>query len=424
MALLITAVTLGILLNVYVYRNNITAETIDKTSLGDNYYEKFTGEKITLDTEEEELDGKWGKLYLNQFILQPTIKFVKEQTDLKALKQEFKSSSKWTFENASLDDIRNIFLKAGLNEETIEGLMLSTTALNGGKGFVTVPPDETLWQFTPEIRSKLYPMIGSYKGNMMYSEPVCYNSDSPKEWFYNSRLNEDIIEKMSSLIYIEDGICYISDLHLILPLLTNEEDEANLVQTIYRTKSLQAELQVDEAQDINKLAAYWGNLSDKSYVLAILKKAGSDSSNGRIDISELMPSIPQNRLNTYSGEEEFGTDYKDCHWTTINFFNNEVDERYYVLPNLFWFFSKISKPVQDDSLKFGDIVTMFDNNENMTHSCTYIADNLVLTKNGMGNLNPFVLTYLDKTAPLYGGNITYYTRTVSNTQKVELLSGN
>ncbi|HEX9062146.1 MAG TPA: hypothetical protein VF941_18365, partial [Clostridia bacterium] len=142
---------------------------------------------------------------------------------------------------------------------------------------------------------------------------------------------------------------------------------------------------------------------------------------GEISIEKLLPGIPQERINTYCGDYEYEMDVKDCHWTTINFFNSKSDERYYDFPDIFSFISKISNPLKKDSqLKFGDIICIFNKNNELVHSCIYISDNLVITKNGMGNLNPFVFSYLDKTISIYGDESVYLSRTVADTYSIKL----
>ena len=355
------------------------------------------------------------------FIIQPSNDFIVNQINHDELYKMFQSSKQWIFKNANLNDVHSIFLKAGLNQEICNKLLANTTTSHDGKSLVTTPPYAVLWRFTPEIRAKLYPLIGKHSDNEMYSQPICFNSNNSDEWLYKSSLSKKLLEKLSSLVYVEKEICYISDIHLILPLINTNDEQNDLLQTLYRTKALDVYLKIKEGQDVSKIADYWGNLGRNKLIKPMLERISENPREGKINIAELLPTIPQNRLNTYSGIEEFEMDYKDCHWTTINFFNNAPDERYYMLPELFSFIKSISKPLKNAQLKFGDIICIYDENNELTHSCTFIADNLVLTKNGMGNLKPFVLTYRDKTVPLYGNKTAYYSRTISNTHTVESL---
>jgi hypothetical protein len=384
----------------------------------DNKYQKLSGQKILLKVQKSQLNGIWGSLELEPFIIQPTLNFIIGQTNYEEFNEMFKSSREWIFDAASINDIELLFIKSGLSKTIRDELLSCTKAIDRGSGFVTTPTDKLLWSLSPEIRAKLYPLIGKYDGNYMYNQPVCFNSENPKEWFYKSSLNSKIIKKLISLVYIKNGICYISDLHLILPLLKTDGSWNSFLQTIYRTKSMEAYLDIKEGQDIDEIVNYWGNLGRTEEVKPILESISRKIGGGKINIEELLPSIPQGRLNTYSSINEYETDFKDCHWTTINFFNRDIEERYYDLPDLSTFINKISKPQEYSQLKFGDIISIFNENDELVHSCTYIADNLVITKNGMGNLKPFVLSYMNKTVSLYGERVTFSSRTISNTHTI------
>lgn len=386
----------------------------------DNNYQKLSGQIILLNEQSSHLQGAWGSLVLKPFIIQPTQKFIIEQTNYEDFDQRFKSSKEWIFNVAELKDVELLFKIAGMSKTIRAELLSYTKPLEQGLGFVTTPPDKLLWSFTSEMRGKLYPLIGKYNENTMYSEPVSFNSENPEEWFYKSDLSPELIKKLKALVYLKNGICYISDLHLIMPLLAGDNSWLSLLQTIYRTRSMEAYLEIKEGQDIDNMVSYWGNLGRIEDVKPILERISKKTGGGRINIRELLPAIPKGRLNTFSSINEYETDFKDCHWTTINFFNRDVEERYYNLPNLYTFINKISKPQKYSKLMFGDIISIFNEKDELVHSCTYIADNLVITKNGMGNLKPFVLSYLDKTASLYGEKINYASRTISNTHEVDI----
>lgn len=399
-----------------IISNNIK----DKGEADGNRYEKFEGEKIILSSKGEELKGEFGELHLTPFIIEPTASFVKEQTYVSNMYEMFESSSKWIFEDKSLEEIRTMLQESGLNNLACEELLANTSAAKDGKGFITTPPDEVLWNLTEENRAKLYPLIGKDINNAMYNQPVYYNSSNGTEWLYSSGLRIELIEKLKKLIYVENGISYISDIHLMLPLLNNEEERVRLIQIVYRTRALDVQLIIKEGQNISNIADYWGKFGRKELIKPMLESLSGTTNGGQIDILKLLPQIPQSRLNTFSGLEEFQTDCKDCHWTTMNFFNNKADGSYYNIKNSLLLINGISKPSQDSSFDFGDVVSIFNGNNELTHSCTYIADNLVLTKNGTGNLHPFVITYLDRTIPLYGSKTVYYSRLVGDTHSIDL----
>ncbi|MDP4183148.1 MAG: hypothetical protein Q8942_18920 [Bacillota bacterium] len=393
---------------------------VEKQYLYGDDYEKYSGEKILLSNQHSNISGLFGNLKLTSIIIQPTTDFIINQIDHKGLYDTFRSSKQWVFKNATLEEIQLLFRSAGLDNGKCNQLLLNTSVASNGKEYITTPGDSFFWNLAPEIRAKLYPMIGNYSDNPMYSQPLYFESDTAEEWFYNSGLTNEVKDKLISLTYVANGISYISDVHLILPYLS-ESERIKFLKIAYRTKSMDIMLQINEGQNVSDIAKYWGSLGRISNIESILDELSNKPGGGEINIDELLPSIPQKRVNTYCGAYEYETDYKDCHWTTINFFNNSADERYYDLPDLTIFINEISKPLKRDSqLKFGDIICIFDKNNELIHSCIYIADNLTYTKNGMGNLNPFVISYLDKTISIYGEKSVYLSRTIANTLSAKL----
>jgi hypothetical protein len=163
----------------FLYSNNII-------------YEKLPGEKIRLNENKTAISGIWGGLVLSPFIMQPTDEFVKTQIDQDELYKMFQSSSKWFFKNASLSEINAIFKSADLSGEICNELISHTAVHTEGSGYVTSPPDNLLWCFSSETRAKLYPLIGKYSINTMYSDPVCFSSDNADEWFYDSSLDKGL----------------------------------------------------------------------------------------------------------------------------------------------------------------------------------------------------------------------------------------
>ena len=93
----------------------------------------------------------------------------------------------------------------------------------------------------------------------------------------------------------------------------------------------------------------------------------------------------------------------DCHWTTLNFFNYNARDVYldtrmataHVLEN----YARV-----EGDWKFGDALLFLDKQTgNALHSCVYIADRIVFTKNGGNLVTPWVLMPLEEVRHLYEG---------------------
>lgn len=391
---------------------------------------KLQGEKIVYGGEVKNLSGPWGDLEIDPVILQASADYYSDFIKYNNTIDVIKSSGQWVFKNTSINNISMIFASAGISKDLCNELIKNTKPIPDGSGFVTTPPDSVLLQLTPETRAKLYPEIGKYEGNTLYSAPFHYVSENPKEWFYQSSLPKEVIERLSTMVYVRDGMCQISDLSLIVPMLKNQDDWNHLLQTLYRSSALTVYLKIGKGQDISAIADYWGNLNRVKDVKPVLERMSRSQEGGKIDIRELLPSIPQNLLDTFLNCEETATNNWNCMWSTFNFYNDKSDERLTKsAENELECLKGIAKPEQENyQPKFGDIIILTDKNGITLHSCVYIADNIVYTKNGKDTgvfSTPFCLSYFDKVRTLYSFhqdkiNTILGSRIKANTQQIKL----
>ena len=85
-----------------------------------------------------------------------------------------------------------------------------------------------------------------------------------------------------------------------------------------------------------------------------------------------------------------GDTVKDCHWTTFNFSNETPDNRFnnpdYALKYINENYYQIAEPS-----RYGDIVLLLNNRQEVKHSAVYLADDLVFTKNGSNYRQPWMI---------------------------------
>jgi hypothetical protein len=375
--------------------------------------------KISFTDDGKRLSGPWGDLEINPITLQPPINMM---TDYKSL---FEASKNWNFDNANLDEIRDLFLKAGLSSEVCDLLIKNTKPVPNGGGYITSPPSGVLLGFSSDIRARLYPEIGKYKNNPTYTYPLNYSSTNPDDWFLAGFLRPDLIKRITPLIYIRNNMCCISDLHLVVPYLKTSIETENLLQVMFRSRALEVFLKIEEGQDISKLAEYWGRLGRTDEITPLLESIRNTPGGGKIDIIHLLPPIPRGRLHTFVSAKEYNQFLRNCHWLSFNFFNEQSDERVGKDENLGRLLGAITDPLpKGQQPQFGDMILIIDQNENVLHSCVYIADNLVFTKNGSAPDRPFKLSYLDDVLSLYsldGGLTTeIFSRKIPDTNLIQL----
>ena len=121
-----------------------------------------------------------------------------------------------------------------------------------------------------------------------------------------------------------------------------------------------------------------------------------------MDLLHLLPSSVRRILYTFPDPTASRSGYlPDCHWSSLNFFNTQPLDRLadpvqataYTLEK----FTPVEPPYE-----LGDVLFFTDKKTgDAYHSCAYLADDVVFTKNGRSPLQPWVLMRLESVKELY-----------------------
>jgi hypothetical protein len=172
-------------------------------------------------------------------------------------------------------------------------------------------------------------------------------------------------------------------------------------------------LKLEPDTDFAALGAYWSKGGRRKDVLTLLRSVAEAPGADHIDIIHLLPALPRKLLYSYAPLQlAMNGRMPDCHWSSLNFFNYEPREYYidtrlaasHVIEN----FSPVDAPY-----RFGDVLFFLDGEtQNAFHSCVFIADDIVFTKNGDNSATPWILSHLGDITQVYlsgqGGRIQGY----------------
>ena len=91
----------------------------------------------------------------------------------------------------------------------------------------------------------------------------------------------------------------------------------------------------------------------------------------------------------------------DCHWSTMNFFNETPDDRFsdtaFTSKYIGDHYYQIAQPSA-----YGDRIFLIDANGAAIHSGVFIADDIIFTKNGNNYAQPWMLMRLKDLLARYG----------------------
>jgi hypothetical protein len=158
---------------------------------------------------------------------------------------------------------------------------------------------------------------------------------------------------------------------------------------------------VDDNTDFKNVIRYWSGRKRNKDIEPLVASTLETEGANKLDVIHLLPSLARRFLYGYPPMElaVLGR-MPDCHWTSLNFFNYKPREYYLdtrlattaVLEN----YNRIEAPFE-----FGDVLMFLNAQGNAIHSCVYIADDIVYTKNGENIASPWLLMKIGDVQRIY-----------------------
>jgi hypothetical protein len=309
---------------------------------------------------------------------------------------------RWVFPGYSAADLARLWEAAGLDSAAQAVLSGCTKVAGAPVATCTVePPGEFVLGLGRSARTTIYNALAAFPENPDQQEPFRFRASTEDEWFENSGLAPATVANVRRLLYRRGTSLLFSDQDLVLPLLPNRAERLKLVKTLARKSTLLLQLRVTPASDADALAAYWGGGPRRKDVRALLHSLAHRPGGTLIDVAHLLPRFARARLFTYPTVADHAGDANyDCHWTSLNFFNDVPDDRFadagFVQTTLEQQYAPVNGPHQ-----LGDILVFFRADGKAIHSCVYIADDVVFTKNGSSQVMPWMLMDLADVIAFY-----------------------
>lgn len=261
---------------------------------------------------------------------------------------------------------------------------------DGEYSITVVRPDPTLiYSITPETRTRLYRELGRLGANRYMEYPFTYRAGAVDEWLGQSGLSEKTLARVQSLIYRCGTADCFSDLPTLWTEMPDVEERLRLVKALTRQSVVLPRLRVRPDSDVDRLVAYWGHDGRLGELRALFDSLKRLPDGGTVSLAFLLPPFARERVLSYPPPTMNGP-VMDCHWSTMNFFNTEPDDRFnepaYTTEILKMYYRIVPKAGQ-----FGDIVFLFNEQGAAVHSAVYVADDIVFTKNGNNYMQAWLL---------------------------------
>jgi hypothetical protein len=338
--------------------------------------------------------GPWGQLETFEVLLEAP-------SDLLRASEPKSVRTRWFFAKMKGDAVAELIRRIIKQEDLADRLCDLNRWLEDAEGVAVFPRTEDLVLIQSDARVSLYSELAKFQENFFHVEPEILYGNSFEEWSEGSEISEKALVFLKAVSYRHGSMLQFSDMPALLGLLSTEQERMAVLRALSRTPSLVAKIIIN-SMTTDKLAGYWHKgfrLKDTSAFMASVKRHKEVD---RMDLLHLLPSGIRKILYTFPDPTASRSGYlPDCHWSALNFFNTQPLDRLadpvqataYTLEK----FTPIEPPYE-----LGDVLFFTDTKTgDAYHSCAYLADDVVFTKNGRSPLQPWVLMRLDSVKELY-----------------------
>jgi hypothetical protein len=339
--------------------------------------------------------GPWGDLEYYYVHLEAPDHIV----DLVAAPSERTS---WFFPGKTLEEIKAILTTALFTKEEQEAMLEDSLRYQLNPPYRIFPTTEMVERMNPLSRQILYRELRPWSENRFYHRPVIIETGNVRSWVADSGLSAETISRIERMTYrIGDSLAF-SDVSAILSKISTDHEEREFLKSLTRTRSLVLRLKISPESDFESLKDYWSVGRKSKDILPFFESISQTPGREMIDVIHLLPPTPRKYLNTFPPlslgiEGQFPGSF----WASMNFFRYtpliDFDDPEYSKAYIRRFYKSARQPYQ-----YGDLILITDPISGRTnHTCVFVADDIVYTKNGRSILKPFVFMKLSDMLSLY-----------------------
>ena len=330
--------------------------------------------------------GPWGEIEAQTIKLSASTKLLDQAIPAN-------EETTWVFAEPTLDAVANRLRQVGLGEFTILTLLETGDPRYDGNVWRLRPTAEAIRALTSDARAALYATMRPLTVQASYlRNPIPIEHHDPVDWFSGVGLEPTTIELATSLCHRQGRSTVLSDVAFVLSQIESPEEKTAFRRAAEQTMTAVLRLRLTPDSDIDALATYWSNSATESTVHAMLETLQPRNGERWLDVSQLLPPMPRSRLYSFLPLTEAHLSLPDCRWTALNFFADLPSERLADENTAYPFIEAHYDPALPP-YKFGDVIVIHKGAElggQMVHTCVYIADDIVFTKNGKAAINPWI----------------------------------
>jgi hypothetical protein len=332
--------------------------------------------------------GPWGDLVTRDIELERPAEFLSgEVSDPQA--------ETWTFNGLKPEEVKVLLFKDGLTAAQVAAVLAPGTVTQDKSGTRLTPPGGVLLALDSATRGKLYLALAGRGVNLYLDYPYIFPNDNINSIYASPQLNADDLALLKQLVYANGAAWQMSDYDLLLGKIPTLERRVAMARALSRQHAVFAGLAIKPDTDIDKIAAYWSNVPNVRFtdMRPLLESLKALPDGGNLSLFYLLPKFARDRLYTFPLPPHPGDPVLDCHWTTFNFSNDTPDNRFNDPNFAVQYISQNYYQIAAPSL-YGDVLLLMNDKSEIKHSATYLADDLVFTKNGDNYRQPWMIMHI------------------------------
>ena len=340
--------------------------------------------------------GPWGELEYTPIVISPPLEYVTEN------EFDFSKPVVWHLPHVGSMGMSSLFKRIGLAAPLSAKLQSMAKANARLPGMSIYPSKEFVMGLSPDVRTKLYFALNDYPQNDNVCTQFLFRGSSSDQWFAGSAVSPETRKLVEPFIHRHGNFMYFSDMRSIADAIPSRDQRVHLLRTLKRDATFLVHVKISPKSDIERLANYWGRggrTHEVRPILESLMQRGGES----INITHLLPPLARRKLYTYPPRSVLSSipaGERDCHWTSLNFFNEAPDDKFAKQ-------GSISREIEDKfymvhaNFQLGDIAVVLDVKGRILHSATYIADDIFFHRCGSKSSAPWTLTKGEDLAAFY-----------------------
>jgi hypothetical protein len=302
---------------------------------------------------------------------------------------------RWSFPGYTKQQVLEKLRSVGMPEDAVKTLETSAKWSTEDGIAAVEPGDPLILSLAPEVRAKLYAVLVVFPQNAHQIDPIWFRPGKVDWRLQDSGLAPESIALLKSLLYPQGkDLLLFADFEPALRSLPNDAERRRFMKAISRKQTVLARVKLDQVTDVEKVSQYWGTGGRRKDLFPLLNALHRVEKGTKPSIVCLLPEFARDRLYCHpfvSGDDK--SVKQDCFWSAFNFFNDQPDNHFndmaYVDEVLRRDYGKIQEPTQ-----LGDLILLTVGGKSVIHAASYVADDLVFTKNGEDFRQPWIIMHM------------------------------